>query len=279
MTEKMEELLPLVAELADKYTSKESTSIPYHTARQLMGAVIYCIQEYQQGGIWTGSALSAGNRTSAREAYQSGYKMVLDKVERTRRVYHEILPDFCHFGNRAYQETFEKGMPVFFARYDACFEPQNHILTLDYPVLVSLEKVCGIDAIYIYINSIGMEQRFLNRLPASYIRHVLLTYHQEYEELFINVAGIVLRNLLGCMLAGKEVNCHGYSQKELQRITAVIRDSTVKELEILLAGQVDEIVFKAAEPDQKLSSYLKQDIHNIAFELKTAASIRTIIGT
>ena len=33
----MEELVPLVAELSEKYTSKESTSVSYETARQLNG--------------------------------------------------------------------------------------------------------------------------------------------------------------------------------------------------------------------------------------------------
>lgn len=271
MTEKMEELLPLVAELADKYTSKESTSISYHTARQLMGAVIYCVQQYsQQGGIPTGAVWTVDSPVSVREAYQRGYQMVLDQVEQTRNLYHEILPEFYHYGNRAYQDTFEKGIPVFFARYDARFEPQNHILTLDYPVLAALLKKCGINVVYPYIDCIGMEQRLLNRLPDSYIRHVLRAYHQEYEELIINVAAIVLRNLVGCMLAGKEVTCREYSSTERQCINAVINGHTTAELELILASQIDELVRQVTGTDQKLGSYLKLDVHNFAFELKTS---------
>ena len=41
----MEELVPIVASLSEKYTSKESTSVSYETARQLMEAVMYCINE------------------------------------------------------------------------------------------------------------------------------------------------------------------------------------------------------------------------------------------
>lgn len=37
----MEELIPIVAMLADKYTSKESSSISYERANQLMEATIY----------------------------------------------------------------------------------------------------------------------------------------------------------------------------------------------------------------------------------------------
>ena len=41
----MEELLPVVAALTAKYTGNESTSVTYEKAEQLMGAVVYCIQE------------------------------------------------------------------------------------------------------------------------------------------------------------------------------------------------------------------------------------------
>ena len=41
MNYEMEELVPIVGKLAEKYTSRESTSIPYEKAEQLMGAVLY----------------------------------------------------------------------------------------------------------------------------------------------------------------------------------------------------------------------------------------------
>ena len=42
----MEELLPIVAQLAEQYTAYESTSVSYERAEVLMSAVIYCIDEY-----------------------------------------------------------------------------------------------------------------------------------------------------------------------------------------------------------------------------------------
>lgn len=45
MHNEIEELLPVVAKLAERYTSKESSSVSYKTAEQLMEAVVYCINE------------------------------------------------------------------------------------------------------------------------------------------------------------------------------------------------------------------------------------------
>lgn len=54
MEYEMEELIPLVKELCDRYTGKESTSVTYEAAQRLMEAVLYCIHET------TGSAEAAG---------------------------------------------------------------------------------------------------------------------------------------------------------------------------------------------------------------------------
>ena len=45
MEYELEELFPVVAELARKYTSGESTSITYERANHLMEAVLYCIHQ------------------------------------------------------------------------------------------------------------------------------------------------------------------------------------------------------------------------------------------
>lgn len=54
MDYEMEELVPIVGKLAEKYTSHESTSITYEKAEQLMGAVLYCIHE-----LWESHSFAA----------------------------------------------------------------------------------------------------------------------------------------------------------------------------------------------------------------------------
>jgi hypothetical protein len=58
MNYEISELIPIVAELTDLYTSKESTSITYEKANQLMEAVLFCIQE-NEDAIWTGQRANA----------------------------------------------------------------------------------------------------------------------------------------------------------------------------------------------------------------------------
>ena len=91
----MEELVPIVAALSEKYTSKESTSVSYETARQLMEAVIYCIKECAPD-----QTLVSSQRLSAAEAYKYGYEALIEKVKRTQAAYNEMIVDFYGDGNQ-----------------------------------------------------------------------------------------------------------------------------------------------------------------------------------
>ena len=86
MKYEMEELVPIVAGLADQYTSKESTSISYERANHLMEAVLYCIDQ--------GSELTGGRGLTAKMAYEYGYELVIQKVKRTQEIYNGMIIDF-----------------------------------------------------------------------------------------------------------------------------------------------------------------------------------------
>ena len=130
-------------------------------------------------------------RISAQQAYETGYANVVKKVKLTLKVYHEILPYFNSYGNHCLYDTFIRGMPEFFKWYDARFEPQREILTLDYPVGKDLTGLCGIDRVYEYVRCIGREQAFLRKLPENDVKRILRDYHREYEDLIENMYEIV----------------------------------------------------------------------------------------
>lgn len=72
----MEELLPIVSELAQKYAGSESTSITYEKAQTLMEAVLYCLDEYSRS---CANSL-VDNNVSVKEQYHIGANLILEKV-------------------------------------------------------------------------------------------------------------------------------------------------------------------------------------------------------
>lgn len=194
----MEELIPVAAGLAEKYTAFESGSLTYEKMEQLMGAVLYCIretemveakgenlpEEFSEGGLRAG-------KMPARQAYEAGLARVEQKVKAALALYNELIPEFSSYGNQCLYDTVVKGLPEFFKWYDMKFEPQNTILTLDYPVQKDLSEYTGIDRIYEYIKCIREEQDFLKKFPEEEVIRLLNCYHSEYREIFENICEMV----------------------------------------------------------------------------------------
>lgn len=211
----LEDLVPIVVKLSEQFTSKESSSITYEMANQLMDAVKYCIREYEEQACDMDGTLNAKknqmietqSNITAYEAYKKGYEMVVAKVKEIQKLYTELSMEFEAYGNHNLYDTVMKGIPGFLLRYDAKFQPQNHILTMDYPVLGErrLRGRCGVDAIYLYLQCILFEEEFLKAFPKAYVIEILSQYHNDYEEMFMNLSEPIFVHLLCCKLINKPV--------------------------------------------------------------------------
>lgn len=200
----MEALLPIVADLTDRYTSKDSSSVSYETARMLMAAVIYCVREWEQSGERLPFAGEEDRYWQM--AYRLGYEKVLEKTYRAKAIYEAIIKDFQNYRCRNYQDTIIKGIPAFFVKYDPRFCPQDHLLMLDYPALSVDMKKTGVDLIRDYLAGIQIEQEFLSRFDRRGIMSLLERIQPEYESLYLdNICRAVLLQAIGCALAGTSV--------------------------------------------------------------------------
>ncbi|MDY4971816.1 MAG: DUF6179 domain-containing protein [Lachnospiraceae bacterium] len=195
----MEELVPVAAGLAERYTGGESTSITYEKAQQLMEAVLYCIHELEQSG----QNPVSGGKLPPQQAYRLGLDCVKKKTEETLSQYHAILQDFMYFENRCLYDTLVKGFPRFFRRYHIEFNPQDTILTLDYPVLRDLSYCTGIDKIAAFTECIRLEQRFLKLFPEDEVRKILQSYNRSYAAMVENICEPVVGTVICRILAGK----------------------------------------------------------------------------
>ncbi|MGN0465047.1 MAG: DUF6179 domain-containing protein [Lachnospiraceae bacterium] len=184
---KMEELIPIVGMLAEKFTSKESSSVTYERARQLMESVIYCIAHMDENLY----SLTSHTVLSAKEAYKIGYDAVVEKVRRTQKKYNELMGFFDHYYNRNYRDTVEKALPGFFLYYNVKFAPTDYIITLDYPIFGLDLNLEGIDMIDQYIDAIWKEQKYLMRFPRNYILSELRSFHPKYEKEYFNLREII----------------------------------------------------------------------------------------
>ena len=274
MNYEITEILPILRKLTDKYTSRESTSVTYETARQLMSAIIYCINETEKGseGLSDGreSRTVYDKRLNAEEAYRLGIKLVTEKVVRTQNIYSTILQTFNAFGNECYEDTVIKAMPEFFKWYDVRFKPDSNVIGLDYPILISMGERKGIDAINFYLQCVMVEQKFLNKLQRNYVSDVLRLYSHDYRGLIINVPFIVLKKILVNLSLGIPLQKVKLERDDYSIVNRII-DEKNNGLSLVLRKKFELLSDEIYEGDAGIKDYFNASIDDIAAELRNAA--------
>ena len=198
----LEELIELVAKLSNQYVSAESSSVTYETAQRLMDAVIYTIRSQNQ--IIDDTAVMSKLPT-ARKAYEAGNMLLKEKVIHTMKRYNDMVGDFDDYHNHCLKDTVIKGMPEFFKWYDLKYNPQNTLLTLDYPILKDLSQLEGIWRIEAYLDCIELEQLFLNKFDKALVIEILSTYDASYRLMIDNLCEIVYEDVICHLLAEKPI--------------------------------------------------------------------------
>ena len=268
MKYEMEDLLPLVGYLAQKYTSGESTSVTYEKAEQLMEAVLYCIREAEQE---TEHAVLVPERMKVEKMYHIGAEVVERKTKTALKLYHQILAEFHPYENQCLQDTMTKGIPEFFKWYDVQFAPQETILTLDYPVMKELSAYTGIDCIFQWLVCVQYEQSFLRLFPETAIISMLLHYDEEYRENIINLAEIVLCNFAGHLFAEKPLTEQRFSKTDYDKIKTVFQKESRKDLKKEFHLALKLFLKGAGEEEPEILSYLADASEEILVRMENAS--------
>lgn len=260
-----EDLLPVVGKLAKKYTSAESSSIPYEVASMLMEAVIYCINEFEQTNEM--SNLPVGEQLLVEQVYQEGYQSVINKVKLAKDIYHNIIKDFEDYGCHNYKDTIVKGMSGFFVRYDAQFNPQNHILTLDYPTLTMSFEKCGIDIIYDYLTAIEIEKHVLDLFDTQAIISLLKRIQPDYKSIYLdNICYPVLLVAIGCAIVDKSIVDLSISAQDCLDIKFYFEGDSFDKVELKIRSILSLILKKLSNgmKNSKINDYFLPISHEYA---------------
>ncbi len=243
MEYEIEDLLPVVSKLVEKYTSKDSTSVSYDTVHMIMEAVIYCIQEIYER--YANPILTLENKLIAVDAYQKGYEIVLDKVLRAKEIYERLIESFEDYGCRHYKDTIIKGMPEFFIWYDAKFKPQDHLLTLDYPIMRSIPNLCGIDLVLEYLTEIEIEKKILDCFDRQHVIRLLQSAQLDYQFLYLdNICYIVLLTVVGCVIADHPVHELKLTISDCKEIELYFKEDDLEQIKKKLIGILNLVYHK-----------------------------------
>ncbi len=264
MNYQLEELIPIVADLAQRYTGCDSTSISYEKAQSFMGAVLYCLDEYAQ----CGSVQLVDQRISVKQQYQIGMELVQKKAEDVRHIFQNLSATFTDYGVWCLYDTVQKEIPKFLQWYDVRYCPQDTIVTLTYPILTDNHGLCGVDAVYQYICGIQLEQQFLQKFDTLYIQSVLKQYQTDYKYMAENICSVVLTNTIGHAIVGKRLEKQGFVPEEYEQITTVLKPYSLDALEQIIKNLIIDLLAQGYPEQLPLQEYLCQEAGNIAARIE-----------
>ena len=213
-------------------------------------------------------SLTTGEKLPAGKCYERGLELVEKKVQDALKLYNRMMLYFSSYENRCLQDTVGKGMPEFFKWYDYRLNPQDTLLTLDYPILMDLSADTGIDRIYGYLLCISLEQKFLRKFPRDFVREALAEYDSRYQWMIDNLCEVVLFKVIRYIVLDKNLTEPDFSPEELSRLQKIIREKSLEELREKLKEAVDDLVDDYFEEDENLKTYLYAAIQNISVRMK-----------
>lgn len=266
MDYQMEELLPIVSELAWKFSGCESASISYEKTQSLMEGVIYCLEEYHHSS----QNIPARGAITVKEKYEIGARLVSEKAADVRNIFNALVPQFEDFGVICLHDTVRKGIPQFLKWYDVKFCPQDTLLTLDYPLLFDLTPLKGVDAVHKYICAVCIEQKFLNQFDKNYILQILEKYDCLYVNMIENICGIVLLNTVGHLAIQKPFIEIGFDEDDYRRLSDIFSQKSAYDIEQLIKHIIKTMVSQFYENDASMSEYLDCSAKNASVRIHTA---------
>ena len=266
MNYKMEELVPIVAKLAQKYAGFDNSSITYEKAQMLMEAVIYCLKECEHSSQYG----LVNNNLSVLDQYHMGAKLVFEKTCEVRKIFNEMTAYFDSYGVECLQDTVQKGIPEFLKWYDAKYNPQNTILTLDYPLLMDIHSLHGVDAVYQYLCTVKIEQTFLKRFEKNYVISILKKAVPDYRYMVENICSIVLLNTIGHVAIGKPFQDCGFLNEEYDKLSDMFSLHAVSDIENIVTLILEKMINQIYEDDEDMLSYLCLEVKNIAVRIDSA---------
>ena len=146
--------------------------------------------------------------------------------------------------------------------------PQNTLLTLDYPILMDLSANTGIDRVYGYLLCIQLEQKFLRKIPRDFVIGALSEYDSRYQWMIDNLCEVVLFKVIRYIILDKNLTESDFSAEELSNLQKIVREKSLEELREMLREIVDELVDEYFEKDDTMKTYLYAAIQNISVRMK-----------
>lgn len=235
------DLWALLAKRTQRFTMDDSSSVPVETAQRLLHSVCFCIglELWGSGGLQRAARrlIAAG----VSPLFEKGRGRVKELLRKGRGLLEELKNTAYPTNNRAFRDTVFHALPAFFAHYDPDFLAHEIPCSIDYPLSYAVEGLEGVQYINEYIHRLLLENGFLARFDAEYVRRLLRGYCREPDEQLINLFEPVFTNAVGLALLQKDCMALNILDGDRYALLLLLRGCSGEELALRITEAVGRV--------------------------------------
>ena len=174
--------------------------------------------------------------------------------------------------NYSYDDTIEYGLSVFFSKYEMFFKPHENQGSIDYQIPINILMFKGIEYIEKYICILSYESELCNKFKPTELIMLLKNYDSNYEELLINIFQLVLFNVLGRVLCGKNLDGLSLNDNDILQIQNDLSDLSRDEVILRLIKAFEESASQLNINNNEVIDYgillIKKEINYVYMNIK-----------
>lgn len=259
------------------YTMGESSSLPEYDAHRLLVSACYVL------GVDARDPDPAAMQAVVCEGVETAFDRKLHRIEEeaahTESLWREVCLTTPLLESIALCDTLES-----LRSFSACYEPRffAHEIPadIDYPLCHPVSKtVLGVSYVTKYLETLLIENRFLQCFDLERCKALLHAIHPEYGELLLNLFEPIAVNALGCALVEGKVSALFVDDDARQCIAKQLADASPKRIQSQLCKAAeltcDQLGLRG-EQAASLRTYLRQTAINLTSRLRHALNHQTL---
>lgn len=257
------ELIELL-ELKINQFSGGNSSVSKERGQALMDANIYIIELYLKQFETTKSIVYL-KQYSIKEIYAQGIKLIKRLLHYSKIKVDQFIRELVKIDLYVYHDTLFRGLPLFFKSYNFDYDPQDAILTFDYPTYRCLSNKQGIERFLEYFKFVQLENSFNQLFASDLIFEMLHYYHIDYHLLIFNVTKLLLKQLLLKQMIEGSFSYLFLTKNDLDKVISCF-DSN-KNIKTLISQAFNELT-ASLQLEIQLSNYLRSGLNEVISELE-----------
>ena len=229
-------LLALLRQETRRYTSGESSSVPWETAQSLLASLLYTLRLDGEDPGERGRQLAEAD---LEEELRRGRQRLRRKMDYARRLWRRLAESGAAGDSRALGETL-LGIGEFWRRYDWRFAAHEIPCDIDYPLALPVsEELQGVDYLTEWLGRLETEVRFRDAFPWEAREAAWERFHPERYDLPLNLYEPLAADALCLFALGQDVRALAVGPEERRAFAA--------RMDLLTEGETEASLRRWAE--------------------------------